>query len=337
MAHLVQKQIAVIVSYVVLNVVSIVAVGLRFYAISLLRRQIKVHDILCTVSLVGLLAYSIDTMIGTIDGGIGLHITQLTMPQLTIALKTFFASEFFWSISIASFRLSILCLYIQIFPTPIIGYFAYASMTIVGLFFIGSIITILTICRPIAFTWDKTLHGVCGDEATAELVAASFNMVLDVVIVLLPFPVVWKLQMAKQKKAAVLATFALGLSISGINLARIIKVLDCSLLDFTYCTADSAILTVAEMAVGIVVACVPTLGPVFYPHRHGSRNRYYKASDLEASTDHVRLRNYQNQFFARSDRDTNVEPVAAGNITPPLPVKAGEIGVRRDFEVSSQH
>lgn len=41
--------------------------------------------------------------------------------------------------------------------------------------------------------------------------------------------------------------------------------LDCSLAeDFTYCTSDSAILTVAEMAVGVMVACVPKMGHLFH-------------------------------------------------------------------------
>lgn len=84
-------------------------------------------------------------------------------------------------------------------------------MAVVSLFFIGSITTTLSMCRPIAFNWNKTIHGKCGDEAAAEIAAAAFNMALDVIIVLLPFPVIWGLHMSKQKKAGVMVTFALGL------------------------------------------------------------------------------------------------------------------------------
>lgn len=71
--------------------------------------------------------------------------------------------------------------------------------------------TTLTLCRPINFSWNKTIPGTCGDLAKAEMAAAAINMVLDVVIVLLPLPVVWGLQMSKQKKIGITATFALGL------------------------------------------------------------------------------------------------------------------------------
>jgi hypothetical protein len=55
------------------------------------------------------------------------------------------------------------------------------------------------------------ISGTCGDIATAEMAAAAFNLVLDVVIVLLPLPIVWKLQMPMQKKTGIMVTFALGL------------------------------------------------------------------------------------------------------------------------------
>ncbi|GKZ74138.1 hypothetical protein AnigIFM50267_011379 [Aspergillus niger] len=93
-------------------------------------------------------------------------------------------------------------------------------------------------------------------------------MVIDIIAVLLPIPIIWKLQMATEKKVAVTATFGLGLVISIINLIRLVKVLDCTLdQDLTCCTADSSILTVAEMAVGILVACAPTIGPAILPSR----------------------------------------------------------------------
>lgn len=55
------------------------------------------------------------------------------------------------------------------------------------------------------------IPGSCGDLAKAEMAAAAFNLVLDVLIVLLPVPIVWRLQLPKQKKVGITATFALGL------------------------------------------------------------------------------------------------------------------------------
>jgi hypothetical protein len=129
-----------------------------------------------------------------------------------IATQNFFASQFFWAFSITTFRLAILLLYIEIFPTVWFTYASYASASLVILFFIGSITTTLRLCKPVNFNWDKTIQGSCGDEGTAELAAAAINMCLDFCIVLLPLPIVWRLQMSTHKKVAVTATFSMGLA-----------------------------------------------------------------------------------------------------------------------------
>jgi hypothetical protein len=64
MAALVSKQITVIVSFAVLNLLAFIAMGLRFYSMKVVLRKIKVHDALCIVSLVMLIAYSIVLLIG---------------------------------------------------------------------------------------------------------------------------------------------------------------------------------------------------------------------------------------------------------------------------------
>jgi hypothetical protein len=64
MAALKEKQIGVVVSFSVLNCVAIVAMGLRFYSIRIVRRNFKLHDALCIVSLVMLIGYTTCLLIG---------------------------------------------------------------------------------------------------------------------------------------------------------------------------------------------------------------------------------------------------------------------------------
>ena len=52
--------------------------------------------------------------------------------------------------------------------------------------------------------------------------------------------------------------------IAGINAARLGRTVTCKDEDFTYCVMVPVMLCVAEMAVGITVACVPVLGPLFF-------------------------------------------------------------------------
>lgn len=65
MSNIVPKQITVIVSFVMLNLLAVIALGLRFYSLYLLHRKFNIPDALCIVSLVTLIAYSIDILVGT--------------------------------------------------------------------------------------------------------------------------------------------------------------------------------------------------------------------------------------------------------------------------------
>ncbi|KAJ5324307.1 integral membrane protein [Penicillium atrosanguineum] len=332
MAALDGKQIGVVVTFTILNFVAITAMGLRFHSMAIVRRKLQLHDALCIVSLIMLFGYRI-----------GVH--------TDFKLQIFFASQFFWAISIACFRLGILEFYVQTFTTRLFRNFAYGAMGVVCLFFIATIAVILRLCVPISWNWEKSIHGSCGSERAAELAAAGFNLALDVIIVLLPFPVIWGLHMSVQKKAAVMATFALSVCISAINLARIIHVLECNLMDYTFCTANKAILTVAEMAVGITVACVPMLGPVIFPER---RRRFSKG--YCPVTTHKRWHGSDSKASPRNDSDTNIEvamipkwqmghecSVTGGldgkdrTMQPsPIQVGDGQIAAWRQFEIQAE-
>ncbi|KAF2231866.1 hypothetical protein EV356DRAFT_451259, partial [Viridothelium virens] len=132
------------------------------------------------------------------------------------------------------------------------------------------IVAIALFCRPINYNWNKLIGGKCGNTTALEDFSAAFTMMLDIWAVYLPLPTLWGLQMPKQKKIGITATFASGLAIAGINLGRLIQTILCdNTADFSYCLLPSAMLCVGEMSMGVVTCCVPTLGPVFFPARFG--------------------------------------------------------------------
>lgn len=93
-------------------------------------------------------------------------------------------------------------------------------------------------------------------------------------------------------------------SICGVNLARVINTAECNLDDFTYCSLSVAILSVAEMACGILVACVPTLGPLLSSNRSDSRrrSRNYDNEDPSAS---LKCVGRKNKPTVEPDTDNN--------------------------------
>ncbi|ROW00960.1 hypothetical protein VSDG_02824 [Cytospora chrysosperma] len=88
-------------------------------------------------------------------------------------------------------------------------------------------------------------------------------MAIDIWVVYLPLPTIWRLKLTPQKKWMLTASFAMGLVTAGVNLGRLIQILDCPFAtDEVYCLWALTILALAEMTGGILVACIPTLGPL---------------------------------------------------------------------------
>ena len=81
---------------------------------------------------------------------------------------------------------------------------------VVAAFWTGLILTGFLICRPIAYNWDKTLRGECGSTMDEEIAFAVFNMVIDGMIVVLPMPTIWGLQMPVKTKISICCIFGLG-------------------------------------------------------------------------------------------------------------------------------
>jgi hypothetical protein len=72
-------------------------------------------------------------------------------------------------------------------------------------------LTVTFQCTPVSFAWDKNVpDGRCIDFKSFIFSTAVINVLTDVVIVFMPVPVIWKLQMPSTKKIGICGIFLLG-------------------------------------------------------------------------------------------------------------------------------
>ena len=67
-------------------------------------------------------------------------------------------------------------------------------------------------CNPRAKIWDKSLPGTCLNASTVLDTSGLFNLLTDVIILLIPIKAVWNMRLSPKRKAGVVAVFTLGLS-----------------------------------------------------------------------------------------------------------------------------
>ncbi|KAI0411877.1 hypothetical protein F5X98DRAFT_380285 [Xylaria grammica] len=119
-------------------------------------------------------------------------------------------------------------------------------------------------CKPFAKLWDKTLPGDCSDNNAFDVATASYNLVSDVFILLLPQRLIWRLHLKTKAKVGIAFIFAVGISAcvaAAYRLYASIKYLEMA--DITYGIAGIALGIEAEIVCAMLVFWVPILPKAF--------------------------------------------------------------------------
>ena len=114
-------------------------------------------------------------------------------------------------IDLALTKISILVLYLRIFPHDTLRYGAIAIISLIALS--TTIIFFMTIfsCHPVAFFWNKDIRrGTCLNVNALAYANSSMSIIQDLLIIALPLPVLVKMNMGRKKKIGVGFMFAVG-------------------------------------------------------------------------------------------------------------------------------
>ena len=167
-----------------------------------------------------------------------------------------------YKVSINLVKCCILLLYLRLFR--IVRWFRWACWAILAaaiMYCIASVAVTIFQCRPLIRAFDKTVPGSCIDTAKFWYANAGFSIATDVIILLLPMPLVWKLEVPIAQKVALMAVFAIGVFVVITSCLRV-TTLDilATTPDQTYDIAN-VMWTIVEPNVAVVCACLPILRP----------------------------------------------------------------------------
>ena len=108
-------------------------------------------------------------------------------------------------------KLSILLQYLRIFATKKMQMACRIVMVLNAMFTIETVIISIFDCSPIAYFWDRSIPGGhCVNFGAMWFSHASTNIAFDIIVILLPMPVIKNLNLPTKQKFALMAIFALG-------------------------------------------------------------------------------------------------------------------------------
>ncbi|KAF2640945.1 hypothetical protein P280DRAFT_469620 [Massarina eburnea CBS 473.64] len=124
-------------------------------------------------------------------------------------------------------------------------------------------ITAMLLCIPMERYWHPYLAGKCSNKLVAFTIHAAFSVPSDLIILVIPLIKIWGLQhISGGRKLALTAIFATGLLACASGIMRLYyttKLQNNN--DYTYGMSRVSTWSVAEIASGIICACLPSVPP----------------------------------------------------------------------------
>ncbi|KAL8994333.1 MAG: hypothetical protein Q9169_005660 [Polycauliona sp. 2 TL-2023] len=140
-------------------------------------------------------------------------------------------------------------------------------------------------CSPPRKSWVPATEGSCLSNDATFYGLAAVTIFFDIVILLLPVPLLLKLNINNKKKLALICVFMLGLLTTVCSIMRMVQIVAIAN------TGNSTMLVlwgVIELNVGIILTCIPTLGPLFPTLMGGTTNNTTPSGHNAYQLNHLR-------------------------------------------------
>ncbi|OLN86240.1 hypothetical protein CCHL11_04143 [Colletotrichum chlorophyti] len=197
------------------------------------------------------------------SAGMGIHADKVDMGNIVLMAKYLVVAEILYAWNLGWTKLSLLLMYYRIFHIPFFKKMTWAVSIFVFAWVICITFLFIFICVPVQKLWYPDIPGRCINQVATWIANAASTIFTDLLILLLPLPQVWKLQLRNAEKIALTFAFGLGFFVVFTSAYRTSVLFTYDGTDPTYTLAPTVGWTAIEMSAGIVSACLPTLRPAF--------------------------------------------------------------------------
>ncbi|KAF6843690.1 integral membrane, partial [Colletotrichum musicola] len=189
------------------------------------------------------------------------HVWTLPLEDRILYQRSFWVASFFYVNSLAAVKLTFLFQYRRVLAVPRMRKVYNALIVLVVIWAMGQGIFVCVACTPLQGFWDPRVQVKCIPNAHyAWFFSAMFNILTDIVIFVLPIPVIRSLKLPASQKAFLFGIFSLGFLTVAISCLRI-KFLN-NRPDTTWENLDQALWSLGELTSAITCASLATLRPL---------------------------------------------------------------------------
>ncbi|KAI0008608.1 hypothetical protein F4779DRAFT_618487 [Xylariaceae sp. FL0662B] len=260
----------------VCSIASVVVV-LRFYTRSIILKQVGADDYLVLMALMFVIATGTSVCMNT-RNGLGKHLWDLGGPeQIKKYLKGFYISIMLYNIALMFVKLTFLVQYYRVLAVKRMRTIFLIAMVVIGCWSLSQVLISIFICDPISGFWDRSLGAKCVISNLLQwYINSAMNIATDIVIFVLPMPVLSHLNLPRVQKFVLIGIFSLGFFTCAISVIRVKYLKQGG--DYSYENVEASAWSMTELCSGVICACLPTLRPIVSKWVPSLSNRLHKAN-----------------------------------------------------------
>ncbi|KAL4919246.1 hypothetical protein BDW62DRAFT_47106 [Aspergillus aurantiobrunneus] len=308
----------IVIVIIVLGLLAVTAVILRVVSRRIRKVSLGLDDYLMLTAIWFVIVSAILVITTVTHGGVGFHMTEVNPEDLIYTMKMIIVLQSLYGIGLALVKTSLMVLYYRLFGTKKSFRIAIClTGAIVWAWGFSIVLESFLLCQPVEFNYNpmRPGGGKCGNRNAAFVVAGVLNMVTDFMVMLLPVPYIWGLQLATGRKVGLVITFCLGLFVSAISMVRVFSLMRIDFQDAPWTLPLPLMWSIVEEELAVVAANLPIMRHVFatiLPNGWiGSSRR--KATDSE---EHQSSGHQQKYSLTRMDIGISKSAISSPQVRP---------------------
>ncbi|KAL4964215.1 uncharacterized protein BDV14DRAFT_77866 [Aspergillus stella-maris] len=201
-------------------------------------------------------------MLAGVKVGWGTDMWALNKEDIIQQMKLFYIGIIYFYFSVAITKLAILFFYLRIFTTRTFKRVTYGLIALCSAYAMAAIFQSAFDCSPPSYFWtrfDGVSQGTCLPYAAFK-VMPPINIVLDVAVMVLPLPLLLRLNLPWAKKLRVVSMFSVGILIIIAGTLRMTHLYhSITAYNITYNGGEISYFGVIEADVSVMCTCMPAI------------------------------------------------------------------------------
>ncbi|KAF5539722.1 integral membrane protein PTH11 [Fusarium napiforme] len=181
------------------------------------------------------------------------------MPKLT------FISPILYAVCTACSKMALALFYRRLSPQRWWKWSVYSVFFLVAGYNLAILLVVLFGCTPFKKSWDLTiLEGSCVDRGAVYVCTAALGILSDLILLIMPLPMILQLQMPRRQKVGLVVLFVIGsatLVTSVVRLVLLVPIVDAN--DYTWVLSSAVVWIFVEANLLIICASLTTLRRFF--------------------------------------------------------------------------